>query len=277
MTGLLIAAVLAAVPAVETVGERAVKASLIPEVDSIQPGKAFCLGVRLQMAPGWHTYWKNSGDSGLPTRVTWKLPPGFLAGPLQWPAPERLASGPLMDYGYQGEIVLLTEITPGPAIQAGGAALLALQVKWLECREKCLPGSADLSITLPVRAELPRKAAPWASLFRETRRRIPKESAGWSLEKHEAKANILILRPPSRVGPTHEAYFFPDEPARLEHATPQRLGGRASSWWLELELAPNAPKTLEGLRGVVAMKAAAGSGEMRALAIEPRALKEGTR
>jgi len=256
--------------------ERAVTASLIAEQESIQPGKPFWLGVRLQMAPGWHTYWKNSGDSGLPTRVTWKLPPGFQPGPLQWPAPERLGSGPIVDYGYQKDVVLLAEITPGPAVQAGGDALLALQVKWLECREKCLPGSADLSITLPVRAELPRRAVP-SALFQETRLRLPRESPGWRLAKHRAKANVLILRPPRGIGPAREAYFFPEEPARLEHAAPQNVGGSGVNWWLELEQAPNAPKKLEGLRGVVAVKAPAASGETRVLAVDARAPKEESR
>jgi DsbC/DsbD-like thiol-disulfide interchange protein len=269
VTGALFAALLAA-PAG---GERAVTASLIPEVESIRPGKAFWLGVRLQMAPGWHTYWKNSGDSGLPTRVTWTLPAGFQAGPLQWPYPERLVSGPLMDYGYQGDIALLAEITPGPSVQSGGQAPLALQVKWLECREKCLPGSADLSITLPVRAEPPRMAAPWAALFREARQRLPRASAGWRFEKDKARANILLLKPPVTLGPAHEAYFFSEEPARLEHAAPQRLAGRGAKWWLELEQAANGPKTLEDLHGVVTLKAA-GRGKTQALAIEARAVKE---
>src|SRR5271169_101972 len=80
---------------------RAVTASLWAERDGIAPGQSFTLGLRLSHAPGWHSYWVIPGDSGLPTRVTWRLPAGFSAGELQWPAPHRLAIGPLVDYGYE--------------------------------------------------------------------------------------------------------------------------------------------------------------------------------
>jgi len=115
--------VLAAAEPSATAGPH-VTASLAAERAWIQPGKAFSVGLRLQMDPEWHTYWKNPGDSGLPTRIRWTLPAGFEAGPIAWPSPERFATGPLASYGYDGE----AKTTPhmfvidraGKLIYAGG-------------------------------------------------------------------------------------------------------------------------------------------------------------
>jgi DsbC/DsbD-like thiol-disulfide interchange protein len=132
-----------------------VQASLLAEVESLQPGHPFSVGIRLQMAEGWHTYWRNPADSGLPTRMTWRLPEGFQAGPLQWPVPRRLAAPPLMSYGYEGEVLLPVVITPPQTLSPGSEVRLAGRVDWLECQEACIPGRAELELVLPVRAEAP--------------------------------------------------------------------------------------------------------------------------
>ena len=87
-----------------------VEAELVAGSTAIEPGKPLTVALRLKMAPGWHTYWRNPGDSGLPTQLSWKLPAGYTAGAIQWPAPERLPAGPLMNFGYEGEVLLLTDI-----------------------------------------------------------------------------------------------------------------------------------------------------------------------
>jgi hypothetical protein len=84
---------------------RHVRASLVAEADAAQPGRSLLVGFRLEMEPGWHTYWRNPGDSGLPTKVRWELPEGFSAGELQWPRPIRFATGPLVSYGYEHEVL----------------------------------------------------------------------------------------------------------------------------------------------------------------------------
>src|SRR5258708_15908955 len=110
---LMLAWVAAPAPALELAP--AVAVSLWAERDGIAPGQSFTLGLRLLHAPGWHSYWAVPGDSGLPTRLSWRLPPGFRAGPIQWPAPQRLPIGPLVDYGYEGDTLLLTDLHAGPA------------------------------------------------------------------------------------------------------------------------------------------------------------------
>jgi thiol:disulfide interchange protein DsbD len=103
------------------------------------------------MEKGWHTYWRNPGDSGLPTRVRWELPEGFAAAEIRWPYPIRFTTGPLVSYGYEHEVLLPVEIRVPPSL-ASAEVRVAGRVDWLECREACVPGRADVSLLLPVRA-----------------------------------------------------------------------------------------------------------------------------
>src|SRR5437762_14004332 len=94
-------------------GKELVKASLVADTSAIVPGKPFSVGLLLRMAPGWHTYWKYSGDAGLPTEIKWNLPPGWKFGEIQWPIPLKTNDpGDIQTYGYQDEVLLIQEITP---------------------------------------------------------------------------------------------------------------------------------------------------------------------
>ena len=167
-------AVLAAMP-VAAAEPHPVQAQLIAEVDAIAAGAAFDVGVRLEMAAGWHTYWRYGGDAGLPTRVEWTLPAGFEAGALQWPAPHKYTEqGELVTYGYEGETVLLTRMRPPEVLPAGSSAELAATVSWLVCRELCIPGDATLTLALPyARAEGEPVRAAHAELFAGYRSQLP--------------------------------------------------------------------------------------------------------
>src|SRR5262249_8989229 len=124
-----------------------VKASLLAERDAISPGQPFTLGLRLLHAPGWHSYWVVPGDAGLPTRLTWHLPSGVHAGPILWPAPHRLAVGPLVDYGYEGDTLLLTDLQAAPELALGSEVRIEARAQWLMCHDVCIPASQDLAIT----------------------------------------------------------------------------------------------------------------------------------
>src|SRR5262249_42092182 len=192
---------------------RHVQASLVSESESIRPGAPVTVAIRLQMDEGWHTYWKNPADSGLPTRMSWRLPEGLTAGPLQWPRPQRLAAPPLMSYGYEGEVLLPVEIAAAPTLKPGTQVELAGRVDWLECREACIPGKAELSLVLPVRAEAPRPS-PLASRFAETRLLLPgPAAASWKVEARTS-ASALALSFDSGSA-AREAYFFASDPQVL--------------------------------------------------------------
>ena len=126
-----------------------VKAELLADVAAIQPGKPFNVGVLFTIKPTWHIYWKNPGDSGLPTRVKFHLPQGFQVGELLYPKPQRIQlPGDIINYGYENQTMLMATITP-PA-NVSGDVEIAADVSWLVCQDICLPGKTSLKLTLGV-------------------------------------------------------------------------------------------------------------------------------
>src|SRR5437016_9356836 len=121
-----------------------VEAELVPEQTALVPGRPLAVALRLAMDRGWHTYWQNPGDSGLPTTLAWKLPSGITAGPIQWPAPRVIRVGPLANYGYEGEVLLPTDIRVVPEFESGQPIALSARADWLVCKEICIPEGADL-------------------------------------------------------------------------------------------------------------------------------------
>jgi len=133
-------------------GRKLVEASLLADTSAVVPGKPFRLGLLLRMAPGWHTYWENPGDSGLATTFDPQLPDGFTAGPIVWPLPKRLVEpGDIQVYAYKGEVLLVRTITPPAAISAPEITIAA-KSSWLVCEAICIPGKAEVQLTLPVAA-----------------------------------------------------------------------------------------------------------------------------
>jgi thiol:disulfide interchange protein DsbD len=131
-------------------GKQLVKAELLADSNAIVPGKPFSVGLLLRMAPNWHTYWKFSGDAGLPTELKWKLPPGWKVGEIQWPIPlKTIDPGDIQTYGYENEVLLMQEITPPPNVDSSTVKLVA-EANWLVCEKICIPGSATLNLELPI-------------------------------------------------------------------------------------------------------------------------------
>jgi len=127
-----------------------VQASLLANVSVVKPGEPFTAGVLLKMKPGWHTYWSNPGDAGLPTRVQWILPPGFTASDLRFPVPTRIDEpGGIVVYGYPGQVLLTSTIVPPSQIDSAAVPITA-KVNWLCCSENCVPGKATLNLQLGV-------------------------------------------------------------------------------------------------------------------------------
>ena len=156
-----------------------VKADLLAEPAAIAPGQTFWVAVRLRMKEHWHTYWRNPGDSGEATAITWQLPPGFTAGPIQWPTPHRIPVGPLANYGYDGETTLLTQITAPAGLAPSTQVPINADVTWLVCEKECIPGEAHLSLTLPAVAAgrtSPAGSAETRALFEAARATLPQPS-----------------------------------------------------------------------------------------------------
>jgi thiol:disulfide interchange protein/DsbC/DsbD-like thiol-disulfide interchange protein len=176
-------------------GKTIVTASLVSDTSAIVPGKPFEVGVLLEMAPGWHTYWEYAGDAGLPTSIAWTLPDGFVAGPIQWPLPHRVIEpGDIEVYAYKDKVLLLSAIVP-PANITEKTVTLRANVDWLVCEQICIPGSANSELSLPV----DRQAAPAnMELFSAFRRLLPSATAppyqlAWTREGNSLVLNVTGL------------------------------------------------------------------------------------
>ena len=128
-----------------------VQATLLCNVDAIKPGDSFTLAVLFDIAPGWHIYWKDPGDSGLPTEITLELPPGFQSGPIRYSRHQTFTMpGDIIGYGYERQAMLLTKVTAPAQLPVNRLMTLHAQADWLVCKEKCIPGQANLTLELPV-------------------------------------------------------------------------------------------------------------------------------
>ena len=237
-----------------------VQASLIAGGDAAVPGLPLDVGIRLRMAPGWHVYWKNPGDSGLPPTVSWTLPDGFDAGPIEWPAPTRFMDEGLVTYGYHDEVVLPVRIeTPGSLPR--DSVVISARVDWLECKDICVPGSATLELRLPVRAERRLYRASSRALG-QARAQLP-ESTGWFLQAETgARAVSLSFIPPRRLAP-RSAYFYSDEPLLVDYAAPQGFERDGQLWRVTMKPALNADRNLDRLTGVLVIDGTGGSHAVR--------------
>ena len=145
---------------------------LLADVQSIQPGTRFTVGILMTMDLGWHTYWKNAGEAGLPTSVEWKLPEGITAGEIQWPLPDKhVESGDILTFGYADENMLLVPMVASPSLKPGTMLTLKGVVNWLECERVCVPGDASVELKIAVTAAAPGQAN--GELFEKYRSATP--------------------------------------------------------------------------------------------------------
>jgi len=153
-----------------------VRLSLLPELDAATPGSTLWVGLRFDLIPEWHVYWRNPGDSGEAPRVQWQLPGGWQAGDIHWPTPKRIPVGPLVNYGYSDSVTFLVPVAVPPEQAAGVSVGMRADVNWLVCREECIPQEAVLEITLPVRQAGGHRVA--TNAFDDVRARWPVAGPG---------------------------------------------------------------------------------------------------
>ncbi len=162
--------------------------------DPLAAGGTGWLGVKYTVAPGWHIYWENPGDTGMSTTIALTLPAGFSAGPVQYPGPESFVMpGDLVNYGYEGEVVLLSELTAPAVLPASGT--ITAETRWLVCSPaQCVPGSETLTLALGGAAE---PAAGW-------RDRLPEALPATATRLTDGLTTTITL-----VGP-RSGEVFPD-------------------------------------------------------------------
>ncbi len=265
------------------------KVELVAGKTALVAGRANWLGLRLDHEEHWHTYWANAGDTGLPTRFEWTVPAGWNAGAIDWPAPERLQIGELFNFGYSGENLLPVSVdVPADAV-IGSPVTLRLHASWLICKEECIPGKAELEITLPVTAAGSEPAdSPAASALRTALAQRP-VAADWTaaitasgdrieirlrgdglpgianLDAFALQPQVLANTPPRIAidgdGLLIEAArsdYFTTAPAQLDLVLVQRDAGRVRAWRVAASWPPEA--TAAALAGTPGSAAGATGG-----------------
>ena len=261
----LFAAGAQAAPVVKT---EHVEAELVTERSSAQPGKPATVGLRLRMADHWHTYWKNPGDSGLPTRIRWELPAGWTAGEIQWPYPKPLPVGPLMNYGYEDEVVLLTEITPPPAAAPGSHGIKA-KAEWLVCKDVCIPEKGELDLAIVVAHAEPAPNPRHLAAIERARNQLPANPAGWTFESAIAGKSLVVrMTPPAGQAPPANATFFPEREQLVEPAAPQKVMCEGNALRIEMKLVEPIPANLAAVAGVAVSDAGWPGIPRKAIAVE---------
>ncbi|MGE0848956.1 MAG: protein-disulfide reductase DsbD family protein [Hyphomicrobiaceae bacterium] len=234
---LLFAGLLGATNASAAEGEL-VKAELIAEPAAINPGRPFWVGLKLQVKEHWHVYWRNPGDSGEAVAIVWQLPPGFTAGPIVWPTPQRIPVAHLANFGYEGETILLTQVTPPDTLDAPGPVDLRADVTWLVCEKECIPGEASLSLPLPVAkgGTAPASDPTKQGQFDAARSKLPQPSP-WKARLGLGREQLTLEIDAKGLEPSavHSALFFPNESTLIRHAAPQQLSVTSSRLSLRLD------------------------------------------
>ena len=240
-TGLLVplGLVLASTALAAPVQTPHVEAELVSSVRSIEPGKPFTVALRLEHEEHWHTYWKNPGDSGMATSIQWTLPQGFSAGGIQWPAPQRIPILPLTNFGYEGEVFLLTAIQPPADLAAGREVTVEAKAEWLVCKEICLPGGATFKTSLPVASGEAEADPRWEPVLSRVRSQLPGSLSGWTTSaSQDGKSVVIRLRPQQANNiEIRKLIFFPDQDAIIENAAEQKLIREGDAWVLRVAAA----------------------------------------
>ena len=224
-----------------------VRVELLSEPAAIKPGEPFTVGIKLSTKEHWHTYWRNPGNSGEPTSVTWKLPEGFSAGELEWPAPSLIRVGPVASFGYEGETMLLARITPPRDLAVGKSVTLDADVSFLVCEKICIPGEASLSLPLVVSDA----GSPPNRIFEDARAKLPQASPWSATFDADNKHLTLSLRSADlQSGTIRSASFFPRDNSLIVNSAPQRLTSGGDAMRLSIErsdIAKASPQRLDGV------------------------------
>jgi thiol:disulfide interchange protein DsbD len=219
-----------------------VRAELLAHApEGVQPGKPVWVGLQITHQPHWHTYWKNPGDSGLPTELTWTLPPGIVAGDVAWPVPRRIPIGPLMNFGYEDTVLLPVPLTVTPDFKASPFANevpIRLKAGWLVCQKECIPEEGEFLFKLPVRsttalngpafeaalATVPKPALPDTGV-------LPASSA-----RIDGDALVLTVQglPVAARGKTLD--FFPETGEVIDNPAPITQSWNGAAWTARVPL-----------------------------------------
>jgi DsbC/DsbD-like thiol-disulfide interchange protein len=223
--------------------------SLVTEQSAVKPGSTVWVGLHFQLEPGWHMYWLNPGDAGEPAKVQWTLPIGWTASEIQWPAPTRLQNAAGVDFGYNEQATLLTKVKV-PATAKSGPNDLKADLRWLACKDVCVPQKGTAAATVRV-APTAMSDANGKAVIAAAKAQLPKAlPEEWKANVITSPGQMLLnFMPGVKVD---AAAFFPLEKQVIENAAPQKLSATSSRAQLSLKKDASAPKP-KMLKGVLVL------------------------
>ena len=224
-----------------------VRAELLAHApEGVGPGRPVWLGLRISHQPQWHTYWRNPGDSGLPTTLSWRLPAGLSAGEIAWPVPQRLPVGHLVNYGYEGTTLLPVPITVTQDMRPSPLSpqlKIQLKAQWLACKTECIPEEGEFELQLPVRGSTALHANDFQAAFAAAPRALPANPSAVATglasgARVEGQALRLELRglPLEARGKT--LALFPETAGVIDNASAMTQSWQGAVWTAQLALSP---------------------------------------
>lgn len=220
------------------------KVELLAERSEVTPGEELMLGIRFELDREWHVYWKNPGDSGAAPRFQFSASPSFEVGDIMWPAPNRIRVGPLLNYGYEHEVLLLVPLKISSRAKPGSSIEISAPGEWLVCKEDCIPGEGTLKLRLTIVENPPRASNP---VFARAKDLLPRPTTAQLRGKFET--DTLRIRVQALENFTPSA-FIPEKPGIIENAAPQSVranGSRDYEINIQRAAIKNAPQTIAGL------------------------------
>ena len=200
--------------------------------DGVGPGKQVWVGLQIAHQPEWHTYWKNSGDSGLPTLLEFKLPAGIDPGEIAWPTPKKIPIGTLVNYGYEGTVLLPVPLTV--ASNFNGAQLdIKLKAAWLVCKKECIPQEGDFALSIPAKSSTAINAAAFQAAFDASPKPLKTTASQIEVAGNTIKISLSDL-PSTLVGKT--LAFFPETGNVIEPAAKWTQGWQGNLWTAQIPL-----------------------------------------
>ncbi len=216
--------------------------------EGVETGKTVWVGLQLAHQPDWHTYWKNSGDSGLPTVLQWTLPGGVTAGDIAWPLPKKIPIGNLANYGYEGTVLLPVPLTIGPGFQPGvlsGNLEVKLRASWLVCQKECIPQDGEFVLKMPARSSTASHRADFDAAAHAQPAPVADSSGSAVVVGPRALAVRVNGLPAAMRGKTLE--FFPESPEVIETAAAWTQAWDGAAWTASVPLSAhrsNSPSTM---------------------------------
>ncbi len=227
------------------------RATLLSEQASIEPGQSFWVALHFDIIEGWHTYWKNAGDSGNPPTIEWTLPHGFEASDIHWPYPERLPVGPLMNYGYSNESWLLVRMTAPNKLDADPVTLRA-RSDWLVCKEECIPEDGEFSLSIGRATPGNSQASGWQPRLKAVQSKIPQASPlNSSIDVQADIIELTIQLPGNHAEHIEDIYFYANAYGIAEHAAQQTVVTADQTLTLQIPRGDLKGQPLDTLEGVL--------------------------